>query len=443
MNASLALFFEDDARPFVSQLKISTSFCRMVENWDLDSPILFLGGHSVINQEPPNFETGLTKIKSLYGAYGLAVRRPYFLKLSKMLREYLLVRGNSKSSPDVMLASYSSRSNHPNVLATPMIVDHHGNHYSFTWHTFRKNASWEGDPKWWMHTQHKSIEKDEKRPTVVFKDENFKLCHYEKNSNFGDNLGPFIVEQILKLAFKVKDVNIPIFNVAKHRRAKHQVCLFHLGSVIHFATHVDHIWGSGVMFNNRQIKSAPPISHIYAVRGLLTAEKLKSGWKPTAMGDPGRLIQLIELTTDKYCGSTCAREICFVPHMKDANVYKPSIESTVHVFWPNTTWTDMVEKLSGCRYVICSSLHCLIISDTLGIPNRWVQFEGSGTEKIAGQFKFQDYFTSINSTRLQPTRAIDEAVALGPSRKQDNFNANKLLDSFPYHLFHVSGSATI
>ena len=441
MNAELALFFEDDARPFVLQTNISGLFCRMIENWDVNSPILFLGGHSIRADEPPNLATGVTSIHRLFGAYGMAVRKPFFLKLSKLLRDYLLASGAKKSSPDVILSSFSylNISEHHSGLATPMIVDHKGNHYSFTKHRFRKTEKWEGDPQWWNHGNHPKHQ-DASRLTVMFKDKHFKLCHYERNQNFGDNLGPAIVESLLKMFFDVKDVQLPIYNFAtsKNLRTKKQVCLLHLGSVIHFASPVDHIWGSGILYEDREVKSVPPTNQIYAVRGMLTAAKIKKGWRPDALGDPARLIRLIGLSNEEYCGSSCAYEICFVPHMKDANVYQPAIGGVVHVFWPNTTWTNMIENLSNCRFVICSSLHCMIVSDALGIPNRWVQFKGSNTEKIAGLFKFQDYLSSISRINYPPARSLEQAIVLGPYRRQDNFNATALLASFPYHLFHVT-----
>ena len=52
---------------------------------------------------------------------------------------------------------------------------------------------------------------------------------------------------------------------------------------------------------------------------------------------------------------------------------------------------NVVEKIAKCKTIISSSLHGLIIADSLGIPNVHVVV----TDKLLGDgFKFDDYYSS-------------------------------------------------
>lgn len=53
---------------------------------------------------------------------------------------------------------------------------------------------------------------------------------------------------------------------------------------------------------------------------------------------------------------------------------------------------NVIKTMSTCDCIVSSSLHGLVVSDSLGIPNRWIKL----TDKLLGDsFKFHDYYSSF------------------------------------------------
>ncbi len=155
-NFSYIIIFEDDARPFQSiyaqNVSLNDRFRSLLRNWRLESPTLFLGGHSVHNLTTANLKLGLTSIKACFGTYGWVIRRQHMLKVAKLCRR-AFNRGDALSV-DLLISSAVGTNDetgnvvHP-VIATPLLVDHLSNQYSETWHRIRTKSSWEGRDSWW------------------------------------------------------------------------------------------------------------------------------------------------------------------------------------------------------------------------------------------------------------------------------------------------------
>jgi hypothetical protein len=71
---------------------------------------------------------------------------------------------------------------------------------------------------------------------------------------------------------------------------------------------------------------------------------------------------------------------------------------------------DIIRAAARCERIVTSSLHGLILADSLGVPNRWVY-----SEKVIGEgWKFRDYAASFGETiepgrwRLAPQDQIHE-----------------------------------
>ena len=161
-NTSHAYFFEDDARPFFTNLaenrSIDDRVQNLLSNWEVGSPVLFLGGHNVQNVSQPNLSSGLTPIKYSFGTYGWVVRRQEMLQLAKICDKALKSKG--PISPDVLF-SQSVGKNDDNriirpVIATPLLVDHLSGQFSVTHHKNRSRSCWEGVDEWWKVRNEKS-----------------------------------------------------------------------------------------------------------------------------------------------------------------------------------------------------------------------------------------------------------------------------------------------
>jgi pyruvyltransferase len=201
--------------------------------------------------------------------------------------------------------------------------------------------------------------------------------------NFGDELSKFITLKLLnknnyKLVFNEKNCDINI------------VCI---GSYLHKAVNNSYVYGSGVRTN-------PPIEggysftnlHVSAVRGPLTKSFLESKGIICSdiMGDPGLLIsrfykpKLISDLTNK---------IGIIPHKSNFKLYKnKKLKYYFHLINPTDKWENVINSIYSCKYIISSSLHGLICSDSFNKPNVWLD-----EYKISeGDFKFKDYFQSQN-----------------------------------------------
>ena len=55
----------------------------------------------------------------------------------------------------------------------------------------------------------------------------------------------------------------------------------------------------------------------------------------------------------------------------------------------------MIRQIAECRFILSSSLHGLIIADSMGIPNLHVEF---GDRLLGDGYKFDDYYSAYGLT---------------------------------------------
>ena len=97
---------------------------------------------------------------------------------------------------------------------------------------------------------------------------------------------------------------------------------------------------------------------------------------------------------------------------------------------------QVITQIAKCDFIYSSSLHGLIVADSLGVPNQWVQFD---VPLFGGTWKFKDYYSvfgdapspvvlkhSTAIVRLAPEIARDYKRTGLTNIKQD------LLRAFPY-----------
>ena len=100
-------------------------------------------------------------------------------------------------------------------------------------------------------------------------------------------------------------------------------------------------------------------------------------------------------------------------------------------------YTNFIDEICKCKYVLSSSLHGCIISDAYEVPNLWCRFtdyvaEGDG-------FKFRDYYASVGKEITHPTlieKAADVENSIDIIKKtwvKNNIDLDKLLDVCPFN----------
>lgn len=213
-------------------------------------------------------------------------------------------------------------------------------------------------------------------------------------NNWGDDLNLFMLPLLCKKNVVV--ANRSLFHILFPR--KNYLCI---GSILgDFEDTHSEVWGSGVMSDEDSIKAKPNV--VYSVRGVMTRQKmLDAGCDcPESYGDPALLLSKLykpKITKKRYKMGIIPNHIdsrdiidAFINMHEDCAL----IEMTGY-----KTWTDIVDCICSCDYIISSSLHGLIVSDSYGIPNTWVFF----SDKIlGGKFKYLDYFSSVERCEKDP-----------------------------------------
>src|SRR4029078_1873094 len=120
---------------------------------------------------------------------------------------------------------------------------------------------------------------------------------------------------------------------------------------------------------------------VLALRGRLTRARVSPAIDSTVLGDAGLLCDLFRRSGAKRY----KRGI--IPHFVDVedaivrHVARSSDEiAVIDICGPTL---EVIERVEECEHVVSSSLHGLILADSLGIPNRWIELN-RGPEKVSG-----------------------------------------------------------
>lgn len=232
-------------------------------------------------------------------------------------------------------------------------------------------------------------------------------------NNFGDLLGPLVVSRILALH------QIDLRAAISERR------LLSIGSVLHFAHNNDVIWGTGV---NGKIPSAAyhfETLDVRAVRGPHTRNFLSSRGvnAPAVFGDPGLLLPHVipELVTS---ARVKRHPLTVVPNFNDFPTYFDGPE----LLDPCAPVDVCLRRIAQSEFVAGSSLHAIVVAESLGIPARLIS---SKNESI---FKYQDYYLGTGRPDPKIANTVAEAVQMGGEQGPD-FDPQTLLSAFPFDLW--------
>jgi pyruvyltransferase len=203
-------------------------------------------------------------------------------------------------------------------------------------------------------------------------------------ANFGDQLTPELLRY-----FGLWPIHTPLFKFAE---------VVGVGSIIHLIPKDF----SGVVLGSGLIKDGGPLhfpkTKFFLVRGKLTRERLGLPVS-VPVGDPGLIV-------DKVYAGVIKKEkrwdAGIVPHYKDSQndfIKKISLESigiNIKIIDVRRRPEEVVKEIAECACIFSSSLHGLVVADSLGIPNRWIKFS---SDLIGGNFKFHDYYSCFDIER--------------------------------------------
>lgn len=198
------------------------------------------------------------------------------------------------------------------------------------------------------------------------------------------------------------------------------------------------IWGSGAM-NAQHILQCRP-AKVLAVRGPLTRNLLLSKGIdcPMIYGDPALLLSLYyhPKVEKKY-------KVGIIPHYMDLRnpLIEKIVKSSDDIILINLKnyddWHEIPDKINECEMILSSSLHGLIVSDTYNVPNVWVSFSNGVIG--GGEFKFMDYFASVQRNTMKPIKIesiADFSKSIHAKNKWEpiHFDFKQLIDNCPFDI---------
>jgi pyruvyltransferase len=233
--------------------------------------------------------------------------------------------------------------------------------------------------------------------------------------NFGDLLGPWIVERI-----------------ASARRlgasADPSQRLLTVGSIGEKAIGGDVLWGSGLIRDPAETGRVLPADlDVRATRGPLTAACLRSSGipAPEVFGDPALLVPRLwrdgELGIVRRSGGTV-----MLPHYRSDAVWpKPHLSA-------RGSHLTRIRAIASAELVISSSLHGIILAEAYGVPVIPVREPGEP------EFKYRDYFEGTGRELPPLLPSLADALRADPIDPLEGWDPQPLLDAFPSDLW-ISG----
>ena len=216
-----------------------------------------------------------------------------------------------------------------------------------------------------------------------------------------------------------------------------------------------HVWGSGFLHPVELGK--PPVKGrvvFHAVRGRNTLAQLRETGlvdpgEAIALGDPGLfyadLVPGVEKTKKEF-------DVAIVPHHLDSEEFKAVADelasqglSVKFVDVRHANPMQVVRDIAASRKVLSSSLHGIIVADSLGIPNGRIVVDGFETDeermRNESDYKFSDYYSafglecpehiSLSELKRSPRKTIESMVDFVPQKKVEECKRN-LLAAFPF-----------
>lgn len=256
-----------------------------------------------------------------------------------------------------------------------------------------------------------------------------KLFWFQKN-NWGDDLNKYMFEYVTGM----KVVNLPINRLFFKVNKSYSL----IGSILSFYS-IDNkiIYGTGLMNPKDNIIGTP--ERIICVRGPKTRETLlnKGYICPEKYGDPALLLPLFYAPSSKRQGRGSVI-VNMGTNPNDNDVIKQLCESMNLNLISLTTynkWGDIIDEIVSSTFVISESLHGLIVAETYGVPNVWVEFKD---HPEYWNFKFEDYYESIGKSeeilKLQNSISISDIEKKVCGWNKANIDYKKLLSYFPFDI---------
>lgn len=214
-----------------------------------------------------------------------------------------------------------------------------------------------------------------------------------------------------------------------------------VGSILEWG--VRYVWGPGFISSDKTL--AKETETVFALRGPQSYKMARETSTDASQavspiyGDPGLLMSWYYQPYNQ----TKSYSLCLIPHYSESRASQlvdiaTKWKGTVHqidIMMKNIF--HIMDDIVKCEFVLSSSLHGIIFSDSYSIPNAHMNLTGRVT---GGSYKFDDYFASVNRTRttleLVDRTSVGMAeveVVMAKSQQLSNINILPLWENAPMH----------
>ncbi len=240
-----------------------------------------------------------------------------------------------------------------------------------------------------------------------------------RQRNFGDIITKILLEKLTQHTFVMKSLN-----------DLNECDVIGIGSILNRCTSnfSGSVWTTGLMYENHL--SYLPLANIIAVRGQLTLDRIKMpNKKSIILGDGGLLVDSL-IENRKF---NKIYTLGLIPHYIDQKV--PFItelkkEKNVKFIDIRGDYMTILEQASQCNFILSSSLHGLILADSLNIPNKWIEL----SDKVHGKgFKYRDYYSVFGMKDIAPYKCCADINKIISDFEKYDYN-RKGIDSIKENL---------
>lgn len=226
------------------------------------------------------------------------------------------------------------------------------------------------------------------------------VYYWDGTPNFGDFVGPYLISKITgKPILNIKNLQYP--------------GMMAVGSIIQMLDRENMvIWGSGLIhkLTDEQIQDFKKYNpNILSVRGQKTAKHLLEAGinvpDQSVYGDPALILPLFY--TPLISGP---KRIGICPHYTHKSHFLTSIidKDTLKIIDVQRDVETVVNDISSSSVCISTSLHGLIVAQAYGVP--WVWLEIYDNNLAGNDFKFKDFFSTLNEEQVSHIRVKVEDI---------------------------------
>jgi len=243
-----------------------------------------------------------------------------------------------------------------------------------------------------------------------------KTFFLSEGGNWGDNFAPFLFSKLYDIELVQADAeNSDLVATGSLIRGLPQ------------GTYTGHVLGTGLMDWLLPEPFDLSNANVHMLRGKLTREHCKLPTKEEPpLGDLGILAYKFAPPLQPEF------KLGILPHYVEKNHRQVMYwqKKGAHVIDIQSGMQNVIDEVCRCEKLVTSSLHGLVLADSLGIPNHLVVLHDSWIWGRCG-FKFQDYYSVYDEVSDNP-RSIDEAVELCRVRDTSQVKATvqQVLDNF-------------